>query len=164
MHMPHTRARTHTHTHTRTHTAKVHTTDAHACMYMYTQVCDFPDEFTMASPFCTSIPHLGASTEEAESKSAAMAAQQAPEQQKHEAEMKAAEQAHGHAEAEHGRNQEKHEMEMEQLKAQAAADAVHHGGHGNALKDAAKQFGASGAANVGGKPIANPINKLDGNG
>lgn len=93
----------------------------------------------------------------AKKQEAAMAAQQAPEQQKHEAEMKAAEQAHGHAEAEHGRNQEKHEMEMEQLKAQAAADAVH---HGNPLKDSAKQFGASGASNVGGTPVANPINKL----
>jgi D-3-phosphoglycerate dehydrogenase len=39
-------------------------------------ISDFPDEFTMSSPFCTSMPHLGASTEEAESKSAAMAAQQ----------------------------------------------------------------------------------------
>lgn len=93
----------------------------------------------------------------AKKQEAAMAAQQAPEQQKHEAEMKAAEQAHGHAEAEHGRAQEKHEMEMEQLKAQAAADAVH---HGNPLKDSAKQFGASGASNVGGTPVANPINKL----
>ena len=46
---------------------------------------------------------------------------------------------------------------MEQLKAQAAADAVH---HGNPLKDSAKQFGASGASNVGGTPVANPINKL----
>ena len=93
----------------------------------------------------------------AKKQEAAMAAQQGPEQQKHEAEMKAAEQAHGHAEAEHGRNQEKHEMEMEQLKAQAAADAVH---HGNPLKDSAKQFGASAASNVGGTPVANPINKL----
>ncbi len=90
----------------------------------------------------------------------AMAAQQAPEQQKHEMEMKLNEQKHGHAEAGHKREEEKHKMEMEQLKAQAAADAVHHG-QGNPLADAAKQFGASKASNVGGQPVANPINKLD---
>lgn len=87
-----------------------------------------------------------------------MAAQQAPEQQKHQMDMKLAEQDHGHKEAEHGRNQEKHEMEMEQLKAQAAADAVH---QGNPMEQAAKQFGASAATNVGGKVMANPLNKLD---
>jgi hypothetical protein len=89
-----------------------------------------------------------------------MAAQQAPEQQQHEMDMKLNEQKHGHAEAGHKREEEKHQMEMEQLKAQAAADAVHHG-QGNPLADAAKQFGASAATNVGGQPIANPINKLN---
>jgi hypothetical protein len=79
-------------------------------------------------------------------------------QQKHEQDLKLNEQKHKHAEAEHGRNQEKHDMEMEQLKAQAAADAVH---HGNPLANAAKEFGASKATNVGGQPTANPINKLD---
>jgi len=88
-----------------------------------------------------------------------MAAQQAPEQQAHEMEMKLNEQKHGHAEAAHGRDEEKHNMEMEQVKAQAAADAVH---QGNPLKDAAKQFGASKSSNIGGTPTANPINKLDG--
>lgn len=96
--------------------------------------------------------------DQAKKQEAAMASQQAPEQQKHEAEMKAMEQAHGHAEAGHKRDEEKHQMEMEQLKAQAAADAVGHGG--NALRDAAKQFGASKASNVGGKVMANPINNL----
>lgn len=95
----------------------------------------------------------------AKKQEAAMAAQQAPEQQKHEMEMKQMEQAHGHAEAEHNRNEEKHKMEMEQLKAQAAADAVGHGG--SALRESAKQFGATKANNVGGQPMANPINKLD---
>ena len=89
-----------------------------------------------------------------------MAAQQAPEQQQHEMDMKLNEQKHGHAEAGHKREEEKHQMEMEQLKAQAAADAVHHG-QGNPLADAAKQFGASAATNVGGTPLANPINKLN---
>lgn len=98
--------------------------------------------------------------DQAKKQEAAMAAQQAPEQQKHEAEMKQMEQAHNHAEAAHQRDEEKHKMEMEQLKAQAAADAVH---HGNPLKESAKQFGATKAFNVGGKVMANPINKLDGN-
>ena len=87
-----------------------------------------------------------------------MASQSQMEAQQHEQEMALQQQQHEHAEAAHSRDQEKHEMEMEQLKAQAAADAVH---HGNPLKNAAKQFGASGASNVGGKVIANPINKLD---
>ena len=39
-------------------------------------ICDFPDEHVMGVKYCTSMPHLGASTEEAESKSAAMAAQE----------------------------------------------------------------------------------------
>jgi hypothetical protein len=84
--------------------------------------------------------------------------QMAMEQQKHEQDMKLNEQKHKHAEAAHSRDEEKHKMEMEQLKAQAAADAVH---HGNPLRESAKQFGASKATNVGGKVIANPINKLD---
>ena len=87
-----------------------------------------------------------------------MAAQQTAEQQQQAMQMKLQEQEHGHKEAEHGRNQEKHQMEMEQLKAQAAADAVH---HGNPLQEAAKQFGASKSSNVGGQPLANPINKLE---
>ena len=74
--------------------------------------------------------------------------------------MKLKEQEHSHKEAAHNRDQEKHEMEMEQLKAQAAADAVAHGS-GNPLQDAAKQFGASKASNVGGKVIANPLNKSE---
>jgi hypothetical protein len=52
-------------------------------------------------------------------------------------------------------------MEIEQLKAQAAADAVHHGSKGNPLEEAAKQFGASKATNIAGTPTANPINKLE---
>ncbi len=97
--------------------------------------------------------------DQAKKQEAAMAAQQAPEQQAHEMEMKLKEQQHGHAEAGHKREEEKHRMEMEQLKAQAAADAVGHGGA--ALRESAKQFGASKASHVGGTPIANPINKLD---
>lgn len=85
-------------------------------------------------------------------------AQQQTEQQQAQLEQQAAEREHRHAEAGHARDEEKHKMEMEQLKAQAAAGAVH---HGNPLRDAAKQFGASKASNVGGNVIANPINKLD---
>lgn len=95
----------------------------------------------------------------AKKQEAAMAAQQAPEQQAHEMEMKLKEQQHSHAEAAHGRDEEKHKMEMEQLKAQAAADAVGHGGA--SLRESAKQFGATKANNIGGQPMANPINKLD---
>lgn len=96
----------------------------------------------------------------AKKQEAAMAAQGQQEQQKMAMEMKLKEQEHGHKEAEHGRNEEKHKMEMEQLKAQAAADAVAHG-KGNPLQESAKQFGASKASNVGGKVIANPLNKSD---
>jgi hypothetical protein len=79
------------------------------------------------------------------------------EQMQQEAQMKAQaeEQKHKHAEAKHGREKEKHDLETEQIKAQAASDAVHHG-----LKDTAKQFGATQDTNVGGQPVANPINKL----
>jgi len=95
----------------------------------------------------------------AKKQEAQMAAQGQSEAQQQAMEMKLKEQEHGHKEAAHARDQEKHQMEIEQLKAQAAADAVGHGG--NALRDAAKKFGASGASNVGGKVMANPINKLD---
>jgi hypothetical protein len=84
--------------------------------------------------------------------------EQEQQQQQHEADLKLKEQQHGHAEASHNREQEKHNMEIEQVKAQAASDAVH---RGNPLKEAAKQFGASSATNVGGKVLANPINNLD---
>jgi hypothetical protein len=80
------------------------------------------------------------------------------EQQKHEQDMKLNDQKHKHAEASHSRDEEKHKMEMEQAHAQAASDAVH---QGNPLEQAAKQFGASKAANIAGTPTANPLNKLD---
>lgn len=97
----------------------------------------------------------------AKKQEAAMAAQGQSEAQQQAMDMKLKEQEHGHKEAAHKRDQEKHEMEMEALKAQAAADAVHHGGHGNPLKESAKKFGASQASNIGGKVMGNPINKLD---
>jgi hypothetical protein len=96
--------------------------------------------------------------EQAKEQKEQMAGQQAAEQQQQEMEMKLNEQKHKHAEAAHGRDAEKHNLEVEQLKAQAAADAVH---HGNPMRDSAKQFGATKASNVGGQVIANPINKLD---
>ncbi len=95
----------------------------------------------------------------AKKQEAAMAAQGESEAQKQAMEMKLKEQEHGHKEAAHTRDQEKHAMEMEQLKAQAAADAVGHGGA--SLRESAKQFGATKASNIGGQPMANPINKLD---
>ena len=87
-----------------------------------------------------------------------LAAGQQAEQQQAQTEAQAAEQEHKHAEAGHQRDQEKHDMDMEQMKAQAATSAVH---HGNPLKDAAKQFGATKADHVAGQTMANPINKLD---
>ncbi len=97
----------------------------------------------------------------AKKQEAAQAAQaeQMAQQQQVEAQMQ--QQEHAHKEAAHQRDTEKHAMEMEQLKAQAAADAVAHG-KGNPLLDSAKQFGATKASNVGGKVMANPLNKLDG--
>lgn len=97
----------------------------------------------------------------AKKQEAAQAAQaeQMAQQQQVEAQMQ--QQEHAHKEAAHQRDAEKHAMEMEQLKAQAAADAVAHG-KGNPLLDSAKQFGATKASNVGGKVMANPLNKLDG--
>lgn len=82
------------------------------------------------------------------------------QQQQQESEMQQQQQEldNKHAEAKHGRDQEKHEMEMEQAHANAAANAAR---HGNSLRESAKQFGASKATNVGGKVLANPINRLD---
>jgi hypothetical protein len=101
--------------------------------------------------------------DQAKEQKALQAQQMAPEQQQmqqdqqaHEQDMKLKEQQHTHAEAGHDRDQEKHEMEVEQLKAQAAADAVH---HGNPLSDAAKQFGASKATHIAGVTTKNPINQ-----
>jgi hypothetical protein len=59
--------------------------------------------------------------------------------------------------AKHSREEEKHKLEMEQAKANAAANAVKQ----NSLQDAAKEFGATKAQNVGGKVIANPLNHID---
>ena len=87
--------------------------------------------------------------------------QQAASQQ---AEMQAEQQAqqqdmeNKHAEAKHSREQEKHDMEMAQMHANAAANVAK---QSNPLRDSAKEFGASKATNVGGKVLANPINKID---
>jgi len=94
----------------------------------------------------------------AEDQKKQMEQQQQAQQQEAQQQAASEEQKNGHAEAKHGREEEKHNMEMEQMKAQAASDAVQ---HGNPLEDAAKQFGASKATNVGGTVTANPINKLD---
>lgn len=75
-------------------------------------------------------------------------AQQDQAKQDHEAKLK---------EADHKRKQETHGMEMEQTHADAAHNAVK---HGNPQADAAKQFGASKAENVGGTVVANPLNKV----
>jgi hypothetical protein len=51
---------------------------------------------------------------------------------------------------------------MEKLKAEAALKAASSGqSSSSALAESAKQFGASKAVNIGGKNIANPLNKLD---
>lgn len=60
-------------------------------------------------------------------------------------------------EAKHQRDEERHDIDMEQAKAKAASDAAR---YGESLKDIAKKFGATKAANVAGVPTANPINKL----
>lgn len=96
--------------------------------------------------------------DQAKEQKEAQSGQMDAEAQQQQMEMKMKEQQHKHAEAAHARDEEKHKMEMEQLKAQAAADAVH---HGNPLRESAKEFGASKATNIGGKVVANPINKLD---
>lgn len=85
-----------------------------------------------------------------------MAAQQQAQAQQMEQEKQQAELENKHAEAKHGREQEKHDMEMEQLHANAAHNAVKQ----NVLQESAQQFGASKATNVGGKVLANPINRL----
>jgi len=84
-------------------------------------------------------------------------AQQTQLQQEAEIKKQQEDQKNRHAEAKHNRETEKHNLEAEQLKAQAASDAVQ---HGMSLQDTAKQFGATKASNVGGTPVANPINKL----
>jgi hypothetical protein len=87
---------------------------------------------------------------------AQMAAQQDAASQEAQMKMAQEQQKHEHAEAKHERDKEKHDLEMEQIKSKAASDAVQHG-----LKSAAKEFGATKAANIGGKVMPNPINKLD---
>jgi hypothetical protein len=63
---------------------------------------------------------------------------------------------HNREEEAHARDDEKHQAEMAALKNQAAHAAVTQGN----LGDAAKQFGAgSKPLIIGGKPVANPINK-----
>lgn len=86
------------------------------------------------------------------------AAQQQIAQQQQEMQMKLQQQDHDHKEASQSRDKEKHAMEIEQMKAEAAANAAR---RGNALRDSAKQFGATKATNIGGKMTANPLNKLD---
>jgi hypothetical protein len=87
------------------------------------------------------------------------AAQMDAQSQQAQLEQGKAEQEHRHAEAEHGRDKEKHEMEMEQLKANAANNVVQ-----ASLQDSARQFGATKADHIGGQTIANPINKIGGDG
>lgn len=62
-----------------------------------------------------------------------------------------------HAQAKHNRAEEKHALEMEKLHSEAARNAVR---HSNPLREAAKQFGATKAVNVGGRVLANPINHI----
>jgi hypothetical protein len=57
--------------------------------------------------------------------------------------------------AEHTREQEKHDAEMSQVKGKAAYNAKK---HGESTKDIAKRTGNSGASNVGGSNIKNPLN------
>lgn len=96
----------------------------------------------------------------AKKQEAAQAAAQQSEAQQAQLEQQKAEQEHRHAEAAHDRDQEKHDMEMEQLKAQAAADAVHHGS--NPLQESAAEFGATKPTFPGGKAMKNPLAHLDG--
>jgi len=79
-------------------------------------------------------------------------------QQQAEAEQQQKEMENKHAEAKHAREQEKHEMEISQMHADAMANASR---QGNILRESAKEFGATKATNVGGKVLANPINRLD---
>jgi len=60
--------------------------------------------------------------------------------------------------AQHDRDSELHDMEIEKAKSKAASDAVK---ASDVLRQAAQHFGASKASNIGGKMVANPINKLD---
>jgi hypothetical protein len=88
--------------------------------------------------------------------------QQAQMQQQQAAQMQMEQQSKDKDEerkqAQHDRETELHEIEMEKAKSKAASDAVK---AGEILRQAAQHFGASKASNVGGKMIANPINKLE---
>jgi hypothetical protein len=94
----------------------------------------------------------------AKSQKEQMQMQQAQLQQQAESEQQEKDMQAKHAEAKHSRDEEKHELEMKQAKAQAAANAVK---QGSILRESAKEFGATKATNVGGKVLANPINRLD---
>jgi len=82
---------------------------------------------------------------------------QAQEQQA-QAEQEAAEHQRQLDDAAHGREQEKHEAEMNQVKGQAAVNAVN---QGKSIKDIAKTTGNTGAANIHGVNVKNPLNKSD---
>ncbi len=62
-------------------------------------------------------------------------------------------------EAAHGREQEKHEAEMNQVKGQAALNATMHGA--KSTRDIVRQTGNTGASNIRGKNVSNPLNKSE---
>jgi DNA-binding helix-hairpin-helix protein with protein kinase domain len=57
--------------------------------------------------------------------------------------------------AQHAREQEKHDAEMAQTKGRAAYNAKK---HGSKTKETAKNTGNSGASNIGGTNVKNPLN------
>lgn len=99
-----------------------------------------------------------AQEEQAKAQAEMQAQQQQMQQDMLEEKRQMEREKHSHAVAEHNRKEEKHRLEMEQLKNQAAAAAVQ---QGNALRESAKEFGASKASHIGGKVVANPINRVD---
>lgn len=94
----------------------------------------------------------GTKDQKAQADAQAQAQVEEAEKKKQEADLK-----NKHAEAKHQREQERHKVEMEQVKSNAAANAVRQGN----LRENAKKFGATDANNIGGKVMANPINKLE---
>lgn len=84
-----------------------------------------------------------------------MAEQAQAQQVQAQAEADAAEHQKQLDEGTHSREEEKHKAEMNQVKGQAAFNAVQ---HAKSTSDIAKETGNTGAANVGGVNIKNPLN------
>lgn len=91
-----------------------------------------------------------------------MKKQEAMQQQQMEQEQQQAEKEHQLQQQQEAREQEAHDHEIATTRGEHARLAVSAGQAPKSLQDIAKEAGATGASNVGGKVIANPLNRFSG--